>query len=145
MRPSLNWRDIERMAAINLALVHVGLGTSIIAGGSRRFPPPTYDVLLDASNGHVWPYGLTFVIVGLALTSPDPRVLFFAHWAGVISMNIFAALFFLAMVKNEAAAATAWWAYFGLGTIHGFNIALMLVRRKQHLYPELEKDGRGEV
>ncbi len=142
---TLSWRDIEHMAAVHLALIHVGLGTTIIAGGPLRFPPPTYDVLLGITGGRAWPYGMIFIITGIILTISHPKAIFIGHVVGIIAFNVFAALFFVAMLRSPTAAATAWWAYFALGTIHGFNLALMMVRRKRHLYPELEKEGGGEA
>lgn len=134
MQLSLDWRDIERMAAVQLAIIHAGLGCSIIAGGSERFSRPSYDALLDMTGGRAWPYGLMFIGVAVMLAVPHPAVSFAGHWAGVVALNVFSGLFFLSMVQYPAASATAWWIYFSFGTIHGFNLALMMVRRRRGFY-----------
>lgn len=139
---TLHWRDIERTASVHLGVIQIGFGTTIIAGGPERFPTPTYSALLSAANGQVWPYGFMSLLVGFLLVVPHCRVNYLGHWAGVVSMNVLAAFFFVSMVQDSTAASTAWWAYFSFGTIHGFNAALYMVRRKRHMYPKLEGDGR---
>ena len=134
MQLSLDWRDIERMAAVQLAVIHAGLGCSIIAGGNQRFSRPSYDALLDMTGDRAWPYGLMFIGVAVLLAVPHHKVEFVGHWAGVIALNVFSGLFFLSMVKYPTASATAWWIYFAFGTIHGLNLALMMVRRRRNLY-----------
>lgn len=147
---TLSWRDVEQMASVHLGFLSVGLGCSIIAGGPARMPSPSYDVLLDLANGMAWPYGMSFILIGMVLGVPNPRVMFVGHVLGVCAYNVLAALFFVAMIRSPEAAATAWWAYFALGTVHGFNLALMWVRRKQGMYdhhhpvPEPAKDGRSD-
>lgn len=128
---TLKWRDIQRMAAVHLGVLQVGLGTSIIAGGPERFPAPTYSTLLSVVDGHVWSYGLATLAVGIGLLVPSPRANLVSHMAAVLVMNVLSGLFFVAITQDPNAASTAWWAYFSLGTIHGFNIALVLAHRKQ--------------
>jgi hypothetical protein len=134
---TLDWRSVERFAAVHLGIIHLGLGLTILAGGIARFPAPTYTPLLIIDGGRVWPYGLMFMVSATLLILPGTRINFWGHWLGLVFMDAFAAIFLAAVIQDRHAGATAWWAYFSFGTIHGFNIALMLVRRNRNLYRDL--------
>jgi hypothetical protein len=127
---TLDWRDIERAASVQLGVVHIGLGVAILVGGPGRFTAPTYEAMLRMADGKVWPYALMFFISGSLLTYHSTAVNFIGHVLGVVLMDTFAALYAVAMIHDPHASATAWWAYFSFGGIHGFNLSLMYVRHR---------------
>lgn len=129
---------MEQMASRYLGVIHAGFGFLILVGGAVRFPPPTYRPLLDATNGHVWPYSVLFLASALPLLFARtwfPRVV--GCGIGVLANSTFSALFLVALLTFSDAAATAWWAYFAFATLSATLGGLIVCHRPR-------RDRRGK-
>lgn len=107
----MSWSQVERLITTYLGLINLGFALAVLVGGATRFPPPTYRPLLDATGGHVWPYGILFALSALGLLSWSAIAHLVGAILGIIAHSTFAALFLVAAVHYPDAAATAWWAY----------------------------------
>lgn len=122
---------MERIAAAYLGMIHAGFGIAILVGGAVRFPPPTYQPLLDATDGQVWPYGLTYLASGVLLIGGHHLVTRMSGAIlGIVANSCFAALFLVAVIMFPDAGATAWWAYFAFATQSAALAALMWTHRR---------------
>ena len=107
----MSWSQIERLLTTYLGIINAGFAAIILVGGAIRFPPPTYEPLLDMTGGQVWPYGVLFAISAAGLLSRGYATRVIGCVFGVIAHSTFAALFLVAVLSFPDAAATAWWAY----------------------------------
>lgn len=112
----MSWSQVERLITAYLGLINLGFALAVIVGGAVRFPPPTYRPLLNATGGHVWPYGILFLISALGLLSWSTWGRMAGAAVGILAHSTFAALFLVAAVEYPDAAATAWWAYLAFAT-----------------------------
>lgn len=107
-----DWPAVERVMSLFQGVAALGFAAVIFLGGVTRFPPPTYQPLLDATDGYVWPYACAFLVAGSMLvgaTTPAWKIAGYA--VGVLAYSMFAGLFLVAVIKYPNAGSTAWWAY----------------------------------
>lgn len=123
------WSSVERLACMYLGIIHLGFGVLIGLGGVTRFPPPTYQPLLDLTHGHVWPYGAAYLTSGLLLLGGQSWTRMTGAATGILANSSFAALFLVAVFKYPTAGATAWWAYLTLASQSAALAALMWTHR----------------
>lgn len=122
---------MERIASTYLGTIHLGFALAILVGGATRFPPPTYQPLLDATGGHVWPYGVLYLLSGILLTvGRVPLVRLIGALLGILANSTFAGLFLTAVLIYPEAGATAWWAYFAFATQSACLAALIWTHRR---------------
>lgn len=107
----MTWAQIERYLTTYLGVINAGFAFTVLVGGAIRFPPPTYEPLLDMTGGHVWPYGILFACSAVGLLSRGYRARLIGCAFGILAHSTFAALFLVAVLKFPDAGATAWWAY----------------------------------
>lgn len=124
------WSVVERLASVYLGCIHLGFGLLIMLGGAIRFPPPTYQPLLDLTVGHVWPYGLAYLTSALFLIGGHGHLSrMVGAIVGILANSCFAALFLVAVFMYPDAGATAWWAYLAFATQSAALAALMWTHR----------------
>lgn len=130
-RCPVGWSTVERLMCAAMSVVNMGFAVSILVGGVIRFPPPTYEPLLQATGGHVWPYGLLYLVSGLLLAPVVSSFWFRLLGAalGVVANSAFTALFLVAVLKFPDAGATAWWAYLVFSTANASLGAIMWTHR----------------
>lgn len=123
---------MERIGTAFLGLVATGFGFIILIGGAVRFPPPTYQPLLEATGGRVWPYAVLYLSSGFLLILGHRLVTKMIGAAlGVVAHSVFSALFLVAVFLFPEAGATAWWAYASFATANAALGALMWTHRKR--------------
>lgn len=115
---------VQWMTSIMIA-VHWGLGLAVIIGGPGRFSLPTYQPLLDLTDGRVWIWGLAIMLSAGLMMVPfrGPNIL--GIWIGMAWMIMWTTLFCVAIVRYPTAAATPVVAYAGFAMI---NTALLTAR-----------------
>lgn len=105
--------------------VHWGLGLSVIIGGQARFTIPTYQPIIDLTNGHVWIWGLAIMAAAGLMMTPYKWPNVTGLWLGMVWMIMWSTLFGVALANYDEAAATPLVAYAGFALI---NAALLTIR-----------------
>lgn len=100
-----------------MVMVNVGLGMAIVAGGIDRFPSPTYDALIDVTNGRVWIWGFVILIAGVWMSMPFRKFNMAGLWLSTIWHTTWALSFIVAVFASPHASATAIPAYGGFAMI----------------------------
>lgn len=127
----MGWTQVERIVTTYLGIINLGFGIAILVGGAIRFPPPTYQPLLDMTGGQVWPYGAMFLASGVLLAWGQSWT---AHLIGavlgIMANSAFSALFLVAVLTFPDAGATAWWAYFAFASQSAAVACLLWTHRR---------------
>jgi hypothetical protein len=126
----VTWAQIERYLTVYLGVINAGFATIVLVGGANRFPPPTYEPLLDMTGGEVWPYGVLFGISAIGLLGRGYWSRMVGCAFGIVAHSTFAALFLVAVLRFPDAAATAWWAYLAFASQSATCAGLMWFHRK---------------
>lgn len=108
-----------------MIVVHWGLGIAILVGGRQRFSLPTYQPLIDLSNGHVWLWGLQSILAGALMMVPLKWPNILGLWLGMVFMIMWTVLFSVSVLESPTSAATPAVAYAGFAMI---NAALLTAR-----------------
>lgn len=116
---------LAQWVTTTMIVVHAGLGFAIIAGGSRRFSPPSYQPLIDFTHGHTWIWGAIILISAALMCAPFRWPNIIGLWIGMVWMIMWMALFAVATVNYPNAVATAMVAYGGFAMI---NASLLTAR-----------------
>lgn len=116
-----------------MVAVHFGLGLSIIAGGKSRFSLPTYQPLIEMTNGHIWIWGVAILAAGTLMTTPYKWPNALGLFIGMAWMNVWAALFAVSVVQHADSAATPMVVYLGFALV---NTALLTARFVNHDDPK---------
>lgn len=98
-------------------MIHVGLGSVILAGGDKRFSKPSYQPLLDYSFGNSWVWGLVILISGALIATPFRLTNILGLWIGMVWHLVWMSCFTIAMLNFETAAATPLPMYGGLALL----------------------------
>jgi hypothetical protein len=100
-----------------LIMIQIGLAAVIVVGGVGRFSVPSYNPLVDYSNGHTWIWGvwigLSAVLIGTPLRWPN----IIGLWLGMVWHLIWMACFTIAMLHYDNAATTPIPIYGGMALI----------------------------
>lgn len=131
----MSWSQVERLITAYLGAINLGFAIIILVGGAHRFPPPTYEPLLHATGGSVWPYGVLFGLSALGLLCRHHHGRMVGAVLGIAAHSTFASLFLVAAVKYPEAAATAWWAYLAFATQSATCAGLMWCHRVRRRSP----------
>jgi len=108
-----------------MIVVHWGLGLSVLIGGQQRFTVPTYQPLIDMTDGHIWLWGATIMASATLMMMPFKWPNIAGLWLGMMWMIMWASLFSVSLVQYPNAAATPVVAYAGFAMI---NTALLTAR-----------------
>ena len=130
-------RKFDLAVAIYRALLvtHAALGVAILVGGAERFPFPTYQPLLDLTDGQVWPWGFSILASAFAMAVQGWWINMIGLGIGLLWMNLFSTMFFAAY-KYEQAGSTAPIPYAGLAMI---IVALMTYKVVEHAVRRSER------
>ena len=105
--------------------VHWGLGIAIIVGGPQRFSIPSYRPLIDAVSGATWVWGVIILFSAMLMMTPFKWFNVVGLFIGVFWMNMWFALFAIALFNYPTSAATPVVAYAGFAMI---DAALLTAR-----------------
>lgn len=105
--------------------VHWGLGIAILAGGRLRFSLPSYEPLIDLVAGNVWIWGVIIIVSAVLMMTPFKWLNCAGLFIGLLWMNMWVALFAIALINFSSAAATPVVAYAGFAMI---DAALLTAR-----------------
>jgi hypothetical protein len=112
-----------------MVVIHACLGTAILAGGSVRFPYPTYQPLIDIVNGQIWIWGFWALASAGLMMMPARWPQITGLWAGMVWQIMWCAAFSVAVVRYETAGATAAVAYGGFALIDAALLTARIVDR----------------
>jgi hypothetical protein len=121
------WEDrlLAQWITSAMIAVHWGLGLSIIIGGKQRFTLPSYQPLIDLTDGRIWVWGLAIMGSATLMMLPFKWPNIAGLWVGMVWMIMWTSLFSVSVVKYTNAAATPVPVYAGLAMI---NAALLTAR-----------------
>lgn len=119
--------DAVYAAYMAIVFANSALSMGILAGGDARFPYPTYQPLLDLTNGHVWPWGASIGIAAIFMAVHSRYANLFGLALSFAWYNLFSAMFAVAIVQYDTAGATAPVPYLALAMIHVALITLKIV------------------
>lgn len=100
-----------------MIMIHIGLGTAIIAGGRIRFSAPSYNVLVDYTCGYTWLWGIVICCSAFMMAAPFRLLNILGLWLGMTWHIVWMAAFMIASLRYETAAATPIPVYGGLAMI----------------------------
>lgn len=115
----------------SLLVIHASLATAILVGGAMRFPPPTYQPLLDMTHGHAWPWAIGIGLSAILMLAHNQQVNMVGTFIGMVWMYMFASMFAVAVAEYPDAGATAPVAYFGLGLLNAILLTHYVILRRQ--------------
>ncbi len=107
-----------------MAVCHGGLAVAVLVGGVPRFPPPTYQSLLDMTNGVIWPWGVALMASSVMMCSRFVIVDMLGILIGMFCMASWSIAFAVALQYPQA-GATAFVAY---AALFGINFSLLAQR-----------------
>ena len=105
--------------------VHWGLGIAVLAGGRTRFSLPSYEPLIALVSGNVWIWGAIIIASAVLMMTPFKVLNVAGLFIGVLWMNMWLALFAIALINFPTAAATPVVAYAGFAML---DAALLTAR-----------------
>lgn len=113
------WVDkhLSQWITMIMIMVHIGLGTSIIAGGRIRFAQPSYNPLVDFTFGYTWIWGVAICISAFLMAAPFRWLNIAGLLLGMAWHYVWMAAFMIAVLHYETAAATPIPAYGGFAMI----------------------------
>lgn len=97
-----------------LIMVNIGLGTAVLAGGKDRFTVPSYQPLIDYSQGNTWIWGIWICAAAMLMSVPFRWPNIIGLWLSMLWHIIWMACFAIAVIHYSDAAATPIPAYGGL-------------------------------
>lgn len=100
-----------------MIIVHIGLGSAIMAGGSIRFASVSYVPLNSFVAGEIWVWGMWILLSAVLMSIPFRWVNIIGLWLGMFWHIIWMACFTLALVRYDDAVSTAAPAYAGFAMI----------------------------
>lgn len=100
-----------------MIIVHVGLSMAIVAGGSQRFSPPSYNPLIDYTGGRTWIWGILIFASAVLMSAPFRWSNIVGLWVGMSWHILWMSCFTIAMIRYETAAATPVPVYGGFALI----------------------------
>lgn len=118
-------RNLGPWVTIILVMVNFGLSISILVGGIDRFVSPSYDPLVDLTNGKVWIWGVIILFSALLTSVPFRRLNIIGLWISMAWHILWAACFVIASIQYENTASTPIPVYSGLAML---SAALLTAR-----------------
>lgn len=106
-------------------MIHMGLAMAIISGGVERFAIPSYNPLVEYTQGHVWIWGAWIGISGILISVPFKWPNVVGLWLGMTFSIVWMVCFTIAVVRYDNAASTTIPMYGGLAVL---NTALLTAR-----------------
>lgn len=123
-------KSSHRTASLILGVVHVVFGIAVLIGGSIRFPPPTYQPLLNFTNGEVWPYGLVFLIAGVLTLFHKTIPIMVGLLLSAVIDNFWSALFLVAIFSSPNSGITPSVAFGGYALCDCVLLVLIATNRE---------------
>lgn len=134
------WERVERLLARLLGTIHVTLGIAVLVGGSERFPPPNYEVLLRMTDGVVWPHGSMWILGGSLMVGCKSS---WGRATGTLIViflsNVWAVLFGVAAYESPNASFTPTVAYGGYALLNSVLLGFT------YLLHSRKRQGRHEA
>jgi hypothetical protein len=112
-------------------MIHIGLGTAILAGGKIRFSLPSYSPLIDYSHGNVWVWGVWICVSALLMATPFRVLNILGLWIGMVWHTVWMACFTVATLRFDTAAATPIPIYGGMAMICAALLTARVIDRTE--------------
>lgn len=112
-------------------MIHIGLGTAILAGGKIRFSLPSYSPLIDYSHGNVWIWGVWICVSALLMATPFRWLNILGLWIGMVWHTVWMACFTVATLRFDTAAATPIPIYGGMAMICAALLTARVIDRTE--------------
>lgn len=116
---------ILRAIYLIMAIGEIFVGVAILIGGTDRFPYPSYQPMLDLSNGSVVPWGMVVIIAGVLMLVPHRFAQLVGLAVAFLWFNLFCVMFVVADIQYEHSSSTAPVPYAILALI---SVALMTLK-----------------
>lgn len=123
-------RHLAQWITTILIMVNVGLGMAIFAGGVERFTYPSYEPLVDFTNGHVWIWGVLISLAAFLMATPFRSVNLIGLWIAMAWHIIWMACFTIAVLHYSNSAATPIPVYGGLAMVHAALMTARVIDKK---------------
>lgn len=117
--------DVVAAIYRTVAAVDAALAMAILAGGNARFPLPTYQPLLELTNGQSWPWGVSIGAAAFMIMIHSQVLNLLGLAISFLWLNLISAMFVTAIVQFPGAGSTAPIPYVGLAAMH---VALMVLK-----------------
>lgn len=114
-----------------MIMIYMGLGSVIIAGGINRFPEPSYQPLIDYSNGRIWIWGIWICIAGICMSTPFRWINIIGLWLGMFWCVIWMTCFTIAAIHFDSSATTPIPVYGGLSLISAALLTARVIERTE--------------
>ena len=113
------WAEKHISAWLTLVtiMIHVGLASAIISGGTQRFSPPSYNPLINYTHGQTWVWGLWIAASAIFMATPFRLANILGLWLGMVWHTLWMACFAIATFRYETSAATPIPMYGGMAMI----------------------------
>lgn len=110
-------RYLSQWITTIVIMINIGLALAILAGGLKRFSLPSYQPLIDYSQGHIWVWGAIIAISAFLMATPFRWLNILGLWTGMSWHIVWMACFTIANIHYETAAATPIPMYGGLAML----------------------------
>ena len=111
--------------------IHAGLGVAVLVGGPSRFVKPSYQPLIDYTNGQTWIWGVWIIASSLLIATPFKWPNALGLWLGMIWHISWSACFTVAVINYPNAAATPMVAYAGFAAIDAALLTARVIDKKE--------------
>lgn len=110
-------RHLSQWVTSIIIMINIGLGFVILVGGVDRFSVPSYNPLVDFSDGRTWLWGVWIIISGMLMSTPFRWPNIIGLWIAMFWHLIWMACFTVAMLNFPTAATTPIPMYGGMALI----------------------------
>lgn len=114
-----------------MILVNAGLAIAILYGGPPSFLPPSYEPLVDYTDGNTWIWGALIGTAALLMGIPNRRVNIVGLWLSMFWHIIWMAAFLMAMINYEPTAITPIPAYCGFALISATLLTARVIEQEE--------------
>lgn len=122
---------LSQWITTTVIMIHIGLGTAILAGGRVRFSLPSYSPLIDYAHGNVWVWGVWISVSALLMATPFRWLNILGLWLGMVWHTVWMACFTVATLRFENAAATPIPIYGGMAMICAALLTARVIDRTE--------------
>lgn len=124
-------RHLAQWLTTIVIMMQIGLGTAIFSGGVVRFSLPSYQPLVDYTEGKVWIWGVVICISAFLIAAPFRSLNILGLWIGMAWHTLWMACFAIATIRYDTAAATPIPMYGGMALICAALLTARVIDRTE--------------